>query len=200
MTGNPGKIITITGPMFSGKTSRLIELMERHMLAGRKVTLFKPEIDSRYSENEVVTHKGIKLPAVIAPTDERFGEFLAARTRDSNVLGFDEAQFWKPSSRLPQHLEDLANSGRTVYVAALNRDHFGNPFRMTVDILAISDEIYTLSAVCSRCGSDAIFTQRIINGSPAFGEIIRIGGKDLYEPRCRNCFVWPSAQKRITDL
>ncbi|PYB67818.1 thymidine kinase [Thermoplasma sp. Kam2015] len=200
MSGNPGKIITITGPMFSGKTSRLIELMERHILAGRNVTLFKPEIDSRYSENEVVTHKGMKLPAIIAPTDERFGEFLDAHAKNSGILGFDEAQFWKPSARLPQRLEDLANSGRIVYVAALNRDHFGNPFRITADILAISDEIYVLSAVCSKCGNDAIFTQRIINGVPAFGEIIRIGGKDLYEPRCRNCFVWPSTQMRIGDI
>ncbi|MGC8608451.1 MAG: thymidine kinase, partial [Thermoplasmata archaeon] len=92
MSVTTGKLIVITGPMFSGKTSRLIEFLERHTLAGRKVILFKPDIDGRYSENDVVTHKGMKLPAVLSPVDYRSKEFISSAIDGYEVIGLDEAQ------------------------------------------------------------------------------------------------------------
>ncbi len=197
MSITTGKLIVITGPMFSGKTSRLIEFLERHTLAGRKVILFKPDIDGRYSETDVVTHKGIKLPATLSPVDYRAREFITDHVSDYEVVGLDEAQFWKNEAGIPELLENLALERKIVYASALNRDHFGNPFSVTSRLLGYADEIFSLTAVCAVCGGDAIFTQRIINGKPAFGEIIRVGGKDLYEPRCRNCFVHPSEQSKL---
>ncbi len=187
-----GKIVTITGPMFSGKTSRLIELLERHMRAGRDIALFKPNIDSRYSDNEVTSHKGIKMNAIKSPIGKDSIKFIKSRINGINIIGFDEIQFWKESSHIDDFIDDLAFSGNIVYCSALNRDHFGKPFLMTKKIMSISDEIYSLTAVCSKCGEDATFTQRIKNGKPDFGNLIEIGGKGLYEPRCRNCYVKPT--------
>jgi len=187
-----GKVITITGPMFSGKTSRLIELLERHMRAGRKVALFKPNIDFRYSENEVTSHNGIKMNAIRSPIGLDSRDSIKGKIKGINIIGFDEVQFWKESSHIDDFIEDLAFSGKTIYCSALNRDHFGKPFAITKKILGISDEIYSLTAVCSKCGEDATFTQRINDGKPYFGAIIKIGGKGLYEPRCRNCYVKPT--------
>ncbi|MGC8609598.1 MAG: thymidine kinase, partial [Thermoplasmata archaeon] len=100
-------------------------------------------------------------------------------------------------AEIPELLEKLALERRIVYASALNRDHFGNPFPVTSKLLGFADEIFTLTAVCAVCGGDAIFSQRMMGGHPAFGEIIKVGGKEMYEPRCRNCFVHPNEQKKL---
>ncbi len=186
-----GKLIVITGPMFSGKTSRLIELLEREMLAGRNTMLFKPEIDKRYDNNSVTTHKGIKLPAIVVNMDNNGVNKIYESSKNADAIGIDEAQFWNHNSILPDIADKIAGENKMVYIAALNKNHFGIPFKTSMEIMARADQIYSLTAVCAKCGEDATFTQRIINGKETFGEAIKIGGKESYEPRCRNCFVYP---------
>ncbi len=184
-----GRMVVITGPMFSGKTSRLLEFIEREAIAGKNVILFKPEIDKRYSKNYVVTHKGYKVKAVISPIDFKAGDFIAKKSREADVVGIDEVQFWDENIHFPEFLDTLANSGKIVYASTLNRDHRGEAFKNSKSLLGIADKVYTLAAVCTKCGGEATFTQRIADNKPVFGDTILIGGKNLYEPRCRECFV-----------
>jgi len=186
-----GRFIVITGPMFSGKTSRLIEFLEREQFAGRKIILFKPKIDRRYSRLNVSTHKGITLPATVVPVDKRSLLDMKKLADSANVIGVDELQFWNNDSGVVEMLESMADNGKKVYVATLNRDHMGKPFENTVKALSVADEIHFLTAVCVKCGADATFSQRIIQGKESFGKRIMVGGKESYEPRCRRCFVWP---------
>ncbi len=190
-----GKLIVITGPMFSGKTSRLIELLERENLAGRNTLLFKPEIDTRYDNNSVTTHKGIKLPAIVVSTDNSGVDKIYGLSKNVDVIGIDEAQFWNHNSILPEIADKMARENKIVYVAALNKNNLGLPFKTSMEILSRADQVYSLTAVCAKCGEDATFTQRILNGKETFGETIKIGGKESYEPRCRNCFNPPTTEE-----
>lgn len=186
-----GQLVVISGPMFSGKTSRLLELLEREMIAGKRIELFKPEIDSRYSSSEVVTHKGLKLPARVVPITDEGVKVMKAMSRRVDVIGVDEAQFWPVEVELPRALEGIAFSGRRVYVSVLNRDHAGAPFGNAMELLARADVIHSLTAVCVKCGGEAYFTQRTMEGREVFGPQVVVGGKELYEPRCRGCYVRP---------
>jgi len=181
----------IDGPMFSGKTSRLLELLEREVIAGRRTELFKPQIDARYSASEVVTHKGLKLPANVVPITGAGVKLILEMSSKVDAIGVDEAQFWPTTVELPQELEKIAYQGKRVYASVLNRDHQGRPFGNAMELLARADVIYSLSAVCVKCGNDAYFTQRTSGGKEIFGPQVVVGGKELYEPRCRNCYVRP---------
>ncbi len=191
---NLGKLVAITGPMFSGKTSRLIELLEREMLAGRNTLLFKPEIDKRYDTSYVTTHKGIRLPAIVLNVDNEGADKIYEFSRNIDVIGVDEAQFWDHDSKLPGILDKIASENKIVYIAALNKNHLGIPFKTSMKIIALADQVQSLTAVCAKCGEDATFTQRIMDGHEVFGEQIKVGGKESYEPRCRKCFVYPTEE------
>ena len=186
-----GKLVVIDGPMFSGKTSRLLELLERELIAGRKIELFKPKIDARYSASEVVTHKGLKLPAKVVPITKAGVRLIARMSEGVDVVGVDEAQFWPTEVELPKQLERIAYKGKRVYVSVLNRDHTGEPFGNAMELLARADIIHSLSAVCVKSGNEAYFTQRTSEGTEIFGPQVVVGGKELYEPRCRDCYVRP---------
>jgi thymidine kinase len=186
-----GRLVLITGPMFSGKTSRLIELLEREILAGRNTLLFKPEIDKRYDTTFVTTHKGMRLPAIVLNTDNAGVKKMYELSKNVDVIGIDEAQFWDHNSILPEVADRIASEDKIVYVAALNKNHTGSPFKTSMEIIARADQVYSLTAVCAKCGEDATFTQRVMNGKEVFGEQIKIGGTESYEPRCRKCFVYP---------
>jgi thymidine kinase len=191
-----GKLITITGPMFSGKTSRLIELLEREILAGRNTLLFKPEIDKRYDTTYVTTHKGTRLPAIVLNVNNEGVRKIYDLSKNVDAIGIDEAQFWNHDSILPETVDKIASENKIVYIATLNKNHLGEPFKTSMEIIARSDQVYSLTAVCARCGEDATFTQRIMNGKEVFGEQIKIGGMESYEPRCRKCFVYPEKSKQ----
>lgn len=177
--------------MFSGKTSRLIELLERERFAGRKVILFKPEVDRRYGEDKVKTHKGIELDATVVKIDKGGVKALYKSALDYGVIGVDEAQFWNENSGLEEVLNDLASKKKMVYVSTLNKDYRGSPFGVSERLLTYADEIYSLTAVCTKCGEDAVFSQRMIDGIPESGPRIVVGGKEAYQPRCRNCYIKP---------
>lgn len=198
---NKGWMLVISGPMFAGKTSRLIEFLEREMISGKKTILFKPEIDIRYSKEEVVTHKGVKVPAVMVPIKEisKAHSMILQNAANAEVVGIDEAQFWDAGVMMPALLDSIANMNKRVYASVLNRDHLGQVFGNAGELMAIADEVQALTAICVRCGEEATFTQRVIEGQPVFGPTIAVGGKEMYEPRCRECFVYPKSLLRTVE-
>lgn len=181
------------GPMFSGKTSELIRLIEREVFAKRRAAIFKPSLDKRYSVRNVVTHNGLKYDAYnVIPTDEGVKKIGEITERDKlDVIGVDEIQFFPES--IIDILDKLAYE-RRVIACGLNLDFKAEPFKTTMKLAAIADKVRYLSAVCVVCGNEASRTQRLIEGRPAPRDspVIIVGGKEMYEPRCRRCYQPPS--------
>ena len=187
--GSSGRLIVITGPMFAGKTTRLIEELTKEA-RDRKVILFKSQMDDRKSATDVVTHDGLSMPALALPNGEECAKVLKQAAREYDVIGIDEGQFWKASPRFSETLEEIASKySRTVYVALLNKRADGKPFDVSMKLLPLADKIYLLEAKCSKCNGPATMTQRLVNGVEAFGEEFVVGGSEKYEARCREHFV-----------
>jgi thymidine kinase len=185
---HPGGFLeVITGPMFAGKTTELIKRIERQMFAKRKVALFKPSIDNRYSEDEVVAHNGLRYEAFVIPTNaEGVGKIVEITKREGyEVIGIDEVQFFPMD--IVGALERLADEGVYVIASGLNLDFKGDPFPVTKELLVRADNIVYLTAVCTVCGRPATRSQRLINGKPAPRDspVILVGGSESYEARCR---------------
>ncbi len=179
--------------MFSGKTSELIRLVEREVYAKKKGGIFKVDFDRRYSERQVVTHNGLRYDAYsVASSDEgvrRIEELAEAGVLD--VIGVDEVNFFPHS--VVGLLDRLADS-RRVIACGLNLNFKAEPFPTTMELAARADAVRYLSAVCVVCGQEATRTQRLIAGRPAPRDspLIVVGGKEMYEPRCRNCLAPPT--------
>ena len=189
-----GKLEVITGCMFAGKTEELLRRVERARIAKKSVLIFKPSLDTRYSEEEVVTHYGRALPCHRLPTDiswQLFREVVTDRElQTTDVFAFDEAHFFGP--QFPALCEALVAQGKRVIVAGLDLNFRGEPFGPMPKLLALADEATKLQAVCVVCGAPATRSQRLIDGQPAReGPEILIGGLESYEARCRSCFVPP---------
>lgn len=190
-----GRLEVITGPMFAGKTEELLRRVERARIARKKVLLFKPEIDVRYSATEVVTHNGRHLPCIPLPVSLDEGGFFARvppeQFQAAEVFAFDEAHFFGPS--FPGICEALVAQGKRVIVAGLDLNFRAEPFGPMPALLALADEVLKLAAVCTICGAPATRTQRLVGGKPALaGPEVLIGGLETYEPRCREHFVRPA--------
>ncbi|WP_461866420.1 thymidine kinase [Thermococcus sp.] len=189
-----GFLEVITGPMFAGKTTELIKRIERQIFAKRKAALFKPAIDNRYSESEVVAHNGLRYDAFVIPTDEEGVIMIEDITRKEGfeVIGIDEVQFFPIS--IVEMLNRLADDGIYVIASGLNLDFKGDPFPVTKELLVRADNIIYLTAVCTVCGAPATRTQRMINGKPAprNSPVILVGGRESYEARCRKHHIIPS--------
>jgi len=179
----------IIGPMFSGKTSELIRLVEREVYAKRKGAIFKIAFDDRYSAKEVVTHNGLRYDAYSVSNSEEGLRKIeeVARTSDLDAIGVDEVNFF-PLQLVPL-LDELAQE-RKVIACGLNLNFRAEPFPTTMELAARADRVRYLSAVCVVCGQEATRTQRLIGGRPAPRDspVVVVGGKELYEPRCRNCY------------
>lgn len=184
---NTGYIEIIVGPMFSGKTEELIRRINRCIIGKQKIVVFKPKIDNRYSEREVLSHSGRALKDVI--NIENVEEALTYLTQNSDidVIGFDEIQFIKGT--IKESLLKLLNENKRLIITGLDMDYRGEPFGNVPEIMAIADSVTKLTAVCVKCGMPANMTQRIINGKEASlrGPQILVGEKNFYEARCRNC-------------
>ena len=178
--------------MFSGKTSELIRLVEREVYAKRKGAIFKIAFDQRYSAKEVVTHNGLRYDAyTVASSEEGLRKIEEVTNSDGlDAIGVDEVNFF-PSS-LVGVLDKLADK-KKVIACGLNLNFKAEPFPTTMELAARADRVRYLSAVCVVCGQEATRTQRLVEGKPAPKEspIIAVGGKEMYEPRCRNCFAPP---------
>ncbi|MDE1854836.1 MAG: thymidine kinase [Candidatus Micrarchaeota archaeon] len=187
-----GRLEVIAGPMFSGKTTELIRLLEREEYAGKTTVMFKPEVDNRYHERNVVTHKGASHEALVVSSGGRGLGQIEKLGKGFEVVGIDEAQFFRNGKELIRIADSLADMGKTVIVSLLNRSHLGEPFGDAPEMIARADYVRMLTAVCRKCGNDATFTQRVDqNGREIFGKLVEVEGKDSYEPRCRDCFVKP---------
>ncbi len=173
-----GWIEVITGPMFSGKSEELIRRLRRAAIARLRLQVFKPALDSRYGENEVVSHSKWRLPSQVV---ERAEEILHRLDPRTEVVGIDEAQFF--DTDLPGVCSHLANLGKRVIVAGLDMDYRGVPFGPMPQLLAIAEQVQKITAICTRCGAQAGYTQRLV----ASDEQVVVGAADMYEARCRRC-------------
>jgi len=179
VTGNVGWIEVICGPMFSGKSEELIRRLRRAMIARKRVEVFKPSIDKRYSDDQIVSHGDLRMRSEVVAGAAEILDRLDWRVE---VVGIDEANFM--GNELVAVAQRLADSGKQVIIAGLDTDYLGRPFAPIPDLLAHAESITKTLAICVRCGNPAKHTQRL-RGSE---ELIVVGAADLYEARCRRCF------------
>ncbi len=173
-----GRVEVICGSMFSGKTEELIRRMKRAQFARQRVEIFKPAIDVRYSEQNVVSHEGNAIPST--PVDSSASILLMGD--DIDVVGIDEAQFF--DAGIVDVCNQLANRGVRVIVAGLDLDFRGEPFGPMPALCAIADDVRKVHAICVRCGSLAYVSHRIVEGDKQ----VLLGEKMEYEPLCRHCY------------
>ncbi|ACO85429.1 MULTISPECIES: thymidine kinase [Clostridium] len=183
-----GWIEVVAGPMYSGKTEELIRRIRRAEIAKQKVQVFKPEIDNRYSKQDVVSHAGDKIQSVPVKSSK---EILEKLLDDTDVIGIDEAQFFDDS--LVEIVSKIANNNRRVICAGLDMDFKGEPFGPMPKLMAIAEFVDKIQAVCMVCNNPATRTQRLINGKPAkkSDPVVLIGAQESYEARCRKCHCVP---------
>jgi thymidine kinase len=174
-----GWIEVIAGSMFSGKTEELIRRLRRAEFAKQKVEIFKPSIDVRYSEEEVVSHNSNSIRST--PVESSSQILLLADNVD--VVGIDEAQFF--DTGIVDVCVKLANNGIRVIVAGLDMDFMGRPFGPMPALFAVAEYLTKVHAVCVRCGDLAQFSFR----KSASDKIVVLGEKDIYEPLCRKCYM-----------
>lgn len=170
-----GWIEVITGCMFSGKTEELIRRVRRAQYARQPVVVFKPDLDRRYSDDNVDSHSGQTIRSIRVQTAEQIPSLVG----DAAVVGVDEAQFF--DDRLVAVCEELANSGRRVIVAGLDMDYRGVPFEPLPQLLAVAEYIQKVLAICVVCGNPADRSQRIVKRDSR----VLVGETDAYEARCR---------------
>ena len=178
----------ICGSMFSGKTEELIRRLKRAKIAKLKVEIFKPGVDTRYSEEDVVSHNSTALHSIPV---ESANEILFYAT-DVDVIGIDEAQFL--DDELPNVCQQLANQGVRVIIAGLDMDFMGKPFGPMPTLMAMAEDVTKVHAICVRCGSQAQFSHRTIAGD----KLVVLGETESYEPLCRDCYL--KAQKERESL
>ena len=175
----PGRIEVVCGSMFSGKTEELIRRVKRAVFARQRVEIFKPSIDTRYSEEEVVSHDRNSIRSTMVDTSAS----ILLLASDIDVVGIDEAQFLDDG--LPAVCNELANRGIRVIVAGLDMDFKGLPFGPMPALCAIADDVTKVHAICMRCGSLAYVSHRLVNEDKR----VLLGEKAQYEPLCRECYL-----------
>ena len=173
-----GSIEVVCGSMFSGKTEELIRRMKRAQFAKLKVEIFKPTIDVRYSEAEVVSHDRNAIPST--PVDSSQNILLLAN--DVDVVGVDEAQFFDMG--IVEVCNELARRGIRVICAGLDMDFKGVPFGPMPALMAIADDVYKTHAICVHCGDLAYISHRTVSSDKR----VLLGETDSYEPLCRDCY------------
>lgn len=178
-TNKRGRIEVICGSMFSGKTEELIRRLRRATFAKQRVDIFKPAVDVRYSEQEVVSHDS----NVIASTPVDSSASILLFTSEIDVVGIDEAQFFDMG--LIDVCNQLANNGIRVIVAGLDMDFKGTPFGPMPGLCAIAEEVSKMHAICVKCGNLANFSHRTVKNDKQFF----LGETNQYEPLCRNCYM-----------
>ncbi|RDY72326.1 thymidine kinase, partial [Halobacillus trueperi] len=178
-----GWVELICGSMFSGKSEELILRVRRATFGNLTVRVYKPAIDDRYKEDAVVSHNGT---SVMARPVKSSLDILQHVTDEVDVVGIDEMQFF--DEHIVEVVECLADKGIRVIVAGLDTDFRGEPFGKMPDMMALSESVTKLNAICPICGSPASRTQRLIDGAPASYDdpIILVGASESYEPRCRH--------------
>jgi thymidine kinase len=188
---NSGWIEVICGPMFSGKSEELIRRLRRAMIARKHVQVFKPAIDTRYSECEIVTHADARMRSEPVNSSRQILATLDSRTQ---VIGIDESNFF--GAEFVETANQLASAGTQVIVAGLDTDFMGRPFPPMPDLLATAESITKVLAICMRCGNPAKHTQRLVESE----DLILVGAEGSYEARCRQCFEPGVPRQEILDF
>jgi thymidine kinase len=176
--GRKGWIEVICGSMFSGKTEELIRRLRRAQFAKQKVEIFKPQIDTRYHEEKVISHQGNEIHSTPVPSSSN----ILLLANDVDVVGIDEAQFF--DMELVNVCNQLADSGVRVIIAGLDMDFKGQPFGPMPALLACAEYVTKVHAICMTCGSLAHVSHR----KTAETSLVLLGETDSYEPLCRDCF------------
>ncbi|QUP87557.1 thymidine kinase [Exiguobacterium sp. PFWT01] len=189
VTNRYGWIEVICGSMFSGKSEELIRRVRRAHYGKIPVQVFKPAIDDRYHEENVVSHTGNSVVAVPIASSQ---ELYDAVREETQVIAIDEVQFFDEG--IVDVIEQLANEDKRVICAGLDMDFRGEPFTMMPELLSRAEFVTKLQAICLSCGAPASRTQRLIDGQPARYEdpVILVGASESYEPRCRHCHDVPN--------
>jgi thymidine kinase len=175
-----GWIEVIAGSMFSGKSEELIRRLRRAKIARQKVQVFKPELDSRFSNDHIVSHSEMRHESSNIRSAQ---EVLAKVEPDTEVVGIDEGQFF--DNELVRVANELAQRGVRVIIAGLDQDYTGKPWEPMPQLLSIAEYITKTHAICMKCGQPANYTQRTFDSE----ERVAVGGEGMYEARCRRCFV-----------
>ncbi|MCB2207178.1 MAG: thymidine kinase [Bacteroidetes bacterium] len=173
-----GWIEIVCGSMFSGKTEELLRRLTRARIAKQKVEVFKPAVDVRYDEEDVVSHDARKSASI--PVENASQILFYAE--DFEVVGIDEAQFF--GNELVSVCNELANRGKRVIVAGLDMDYQGKPFGPIPQLLATAEYVTKVHAICMKCGSLANYSHRTVKDD----KLVVLGETDAYEPLCRKCF------------
>lgn len=168
----------ICGSMFSGKTEELIRRLKRARIAKQRVEIYKPAIDTRYSEDDVVSHDA----NTISSTPVESARSILLMASEAQVVGIDEAQFFDES--LVEVCNELANSGKRVIIAGLDMDFKGIPFGPMPQLMAIAEDVTKVHAICVKCGNLAYLSHRIVSGDKR----VMLGEQTEYEPLCRECY------------
>ena len=173
-----GWIEVICGSMFSGKTEELIRRLRRARIARQNTRVFKPTLDERYGNDEVVSHNenSVTTTPVDAPSE------IQGLVNEADVVGIDEAQFFDEA--LVPVCQALADDGHRVIVVGLDTDYRADPFDPMPQLMAVAEHVTKLHAVCVVCGAPANHSQRIVPGE----DRVLVGADEAYEPRCRQCF------------
>ena len=179
VTGHIGWIEIVCGPMFSGKSEELIRRLRRAKIARKRLQVFKPAIDDRYSVDEIVSHGDQRMKSEPVNKATEILQKLDWRTQ---VVGIDESNFFGPE--LVDVAGQLADSGKQVLIAGLDTDYLGRPFTPMPELLCMAESITKMLAICMRCGNPAKHTQRLVEST----DLIVVGATGMYEARCRRCF------------
>lgn len=194
-TASRGRLEAIVGPMFGGKTEELIRRARRAVIAKQEVQVFKPQIDTRYSEDKVNSHSGVEWEAEMVE-QESPSEILERIKPETQVVGIDEVQFF--NEEIINVCEELVAQGKRVIIAGLPTDFRNEPFGPTPRLMALAEEVDRFPAVCMVCGDEAHFTQRFIDGMPARWDdpVVVVGGDEMYTARCREHHEVPGRPRR----
>ncbi|MCK4394814.1 thymidine kinase [Candidatus Bipolaricaulota bacterium] len=187
-----GTLEVVTGVMFAGKTTYLLRRLHKAIRSERRVVVFKPSIDTRYAENACISHAGERHHAHPIPYDTSEIRVLERAAGyaflEADVVAFDEANFFTDS--FVRVCQEIVSRGVTVIVAGAHIDFARRPFGPMPKLLALADSVVLRKTKCAVCGEEATCYQRLINGQPAplDGPLIMLGGAELYEPRCTQCY------------
>ncbi len=184
-TSQSGWIEVICGSMFSGKTEELIRRINRAVIAQQKVEIFKPKIDTRYDEAQVVSHNENKIASSVVENSSQ----ITLLSDDCDVVGIDEAQFFDDG--IVEVCNDLANRGKRVIVAGLDMDYLGRPFGPMPFLMATAEYVTKVHAICAQTGNLANYSHRITDSD----KLVELGEKEAYEPLSRQAF-WEEMKKQ----
>lgn len=189
-----GRICAIFGPMFSGKTTRLIELAQDALNRGETVLLVKPWLDTRYNPKLLCAHSGRQFPAISVTNA---ADILPLLEAGISFIGIDEAQFF--DEKIIEVCQKAKALGIQVFVSGLDFDFRGQPFGSMPHLIALADDVIRLMAWCDICGQPAEFSQRLVNheASTSNEPIVLIGGKETYEARCKLHFIPPGKENEM---